>query len=97
VLFNKLKKLKTIIFKKIFDKMKIEAIIQMEYKNSKDADISFQSLELENEGYIKSNKEDNVLKFTWNGESLPTFLATADDLIFSEILVEKVLESVSSS
>ena len=76
--------------------MKIEAIIEMKYKNSKDADISFQSLEVENKGYIESTKENNILKFSWKGESLNTFLATADDLIFSEILVEKVLESTSS-
>lgn len=81
----------------MFDKMKIEAIIEIEYKNSKDADISFQSLEVENKGYVESKKENNILKFSWNGTSLPTFLATADDLIFSEILIEKVLESASSS
>ena len=76
--------------------MKIEAIIQMEYENSKDGEISFQSLEVENEGFLKSELEGNILKFSLEGESLQTFLATADDLIFSEILVEKVLESSSS-
>jgi hypothetical protein len=81
----------------MFETMKIEATIEMEYKNSKDADISFQSLEVENKGYIESEKEGNILKFTWKGESLNTFLATADDLIFSEILVEKVLDSTSSN
>lgn len=80
----------------MFGKMKIEAKIEIEYKNSKDADISFQSLEVENKGYIESVKEDNILKFSWKGDSLPTFLAIGDDLIFSEILVEKVLESASS-
>ena len=76
--------------------MKIEAIIQMEYENSKEAQISFQSLEVENKGFLKSELEGNILKFSLEGESLQTFLATADDLIFSEILVEKVLESSSS-
>ena len=80
----------------MFEIMKIEATIKMEYKNSKDANISFQSLEVENKGYIESTKEDNILKFSWKGDSLNTFLATADDLIFSEILIEKVLESTSS-
>ena len=80
----------------MFETMKIEATIKMEYKNSKDADISFQSLEVENKGYIDSKKEENILNFSWKGESLNTFLATADDLIFSEILVEKVLDSASS-
>ena len=80
----------------MFDIMKVEAKIEIEYKRSKDADISFQSLEVENKGYVDSIKEDNILKFGWKGNSLSTFLATADDLIFSEILVEKVIESASS-
>ncbi|MCL2156837.1 MAG: hypothetical protein FWH54_02315 [Methanobrevibacter sp.] len=77
--------------------MKIEANIQIEYKDSKDADISFQSLEIENKGFIKSEKKDKVLNFKVNSDSLSTFLATVDDLIFSEILVEKILKSASSS
>ena len=77
--------------------MKIEAKIQIEYKDSKDADISFQSLEIENKGFVKSVKRENILNFEVNSNSLSTFLATVDDLIFSEILVEKILESASSS
>ena len=77
--------------------MKIEAMIQIEYKDSKDADISFQSLEIENKGFVKSVKRENILNFEVNSNSLSTFLATVDDLIFSEILVEKILESASSS
>ncbi|WP_080461121.1 KEOPS complex subunit Pcc1 [Methanobrevibacter arboriphilus] len=76
--------------------MKIDAEIKMEYKNSKDADISLKSLDVENKGYVKSNKENNILTFKLESDSLSTFLATADDLIFSEILVEKIIESASS-
>ncbi|KZX17274.1 hypothetical protein MBCUT_03210 [Methanobrevibacter cuticularis] len=76
--------------------MKIDAKIQIEYGNSKDADISFQSLEVENKGFIKSNKEENILNYNLSAESLSTFLSTVDDLIFSEILVEKVLKSTST-
>lgn len=77
--------------------MRIEAKIQIEYKDSKNADISFQSLGVENKGYVESNIRDNVLNFKVDSDSLSTFLATVDDLIFSEILVEKVLKSASSS
>jgi hypothetical protein len=80
----------------MFDKMKIDAEIKMEYKNSKDADISLKSLDVENKGYVESNKENNILTFKLESDSLSTFLATADDLIFSEILVEKIIESASS-
>lgn len=76
--------------------MQINCEIQIEYENSKDADISFQSLEVENKGYIESNKYENILTYSLNSGSLSTFLATVDDLIFSEILVEKVLESASA-
>jgi hypothetical protein len=74
--------------------MKIEATIKIEYKNSKHATISSQALEVENKGFVESSKEDNLLKFSLKYNSLPTFLATADDLIFSEILVEKILELI---
>ncbi|MDR2966867.1 MAG: hypothetical protein LBU74_02835 [Methanobacteriaceae archaeon] len=76
--------------------MKVEAKIQIEYKDSKDADISFQSLKIENKGYIESDRKDNLLNFKIYSDSLSTFLATVDDLIFSERLVEKILETASS-
>lgn len=80
----------------MFDMMKINATITLEYENSKNANISLKSLKIENKGYVESEKEDNVLHFSLKGTSLSTFLATADDLIFSEILVEKVIESAST-
>jgi hypothetical protein len=73
--------------------MKIDAEIQIEYRNSEDANISFQSLEVENKGYIESEIKENILNYSLSSESLSTFLATADDLISSEILVENVLKS----
>ncbi|MPL58142.1 hypothetical protein SDC9_03673 [bioreactor metagenome] len=81
----------------MFDKMKIDAKIEIEYKNSKDANISLKSLDVENKGYVESEKEENILTFKLKSKSLSNFLATADDLIFSEILVEKIIESASSN
>lgn len=80
----------------MFDRMKIDATITMEYKNFEDADISLKSLEIENKGYIESKKEYSILHFSLKGNSISTFLTTADNLIFSEILVEKVIESASN-
>ncbi len=77
--------------------MKICAEINIEYKNSHDASISLRSLDVENKGYVESKKEENILIFKLKSDSLSTFLATADDLIFSEILVEKIIESASSN
>lgn len=77
----------------MFDKMKIDATVKIEYKDLKDAEISFKSLENENNGHIDSYIEKNELNFQLSYNSLSTFLSTIDDLIFSEILIEKILES----
>lgn len=77
--------------------MKIKANIRMEYKNSKDAKISYKSLEVDNEGFVESSINENTLNFKINSDSLGSFLATADDLIASEIVVEKVLENTNSN
>jgi hypothetical protein len=73
--------------------MKIKAKFKIEYKDSKDAEISYKSLKVDDdEGYADSTLDDNVINYTLNSDSLGSFLSTADDLIASEILVEKVLE-----
>jgi hypothetical protein len=42
---------------------------------------------------VQSSIEDNTINFNIDSNSLGTFLSIADDLIFSELTVEKVLES----
>ncbi|MDR2623590.1 MAG: hypothetical protein LBC39_03310 [Methanobrevibacter sp.] len=76
-----------------FDSMKIRAEIQMDYKEEKKAEIVFKSLEVDNEGFLLSSIEGNIVDFTISSDSLGTFLSTLDDLIFSELTIEKVLES----
>ena len=72
--------------------MKIKAEINLEYENSKDGEVSFKTLEVDNEGFVESELNDNILSFYIESDSLGSFLATADDLIASEILIEKILE-----
>ncbi|MBX7077441.1 MAG: hypothetical protein K1X33_09045 [Methanobacteriaceae archaeon] len=73
--------------------MKIKANIKIEYKDSKDAEISYKSLKVDDdEGYAESTIKDNIIDYTITSDSLGSFLATSDDLIASEILVEKVLD-----
>ncbi len=73
--------------------MKIKANIKIEYKDSKDAEISYKSLKVDDdEGYAESTIKDNIINYTITSDSLGSFLATSDDLIASEILVEKVLD-----
>ncbi len=72
--------------------MEIKAKINMEYKDSKDAEVSFNTLEVDNEGFVESEINGSILSFNIESNSLGSFLATADDLIASEILIEKILE-----
>ena len=69
----------------------------MEYKDSKDAEVSFNTLEVDNEGFVESEINGSILSFKIESNSLGSFLATADDLIASEILIEKILEDTKEN
>ena len=77
--------------------MEIKAKINMEYKDSKDAEVSFNTLEVDNEGIVESEINGSILSFNIESNSLGSFLATADDLIASEILIEKILEDTKEN
>ena len=70
--------------------MKIKAIIKFKYKNEEIAEIACRSLEPDNIGYINSSVNDNYFICILNGDSIGTILATADDLVFCETIVEKI-------
>ena len=72
--------------------MQITARLVFHYQEEEQALIAYQSLEPDNRNYLESKVVDNDLVCKIRGESVPRILATLDDLIFSEILVEKVLE-----
>jgi len=72
--------------------MKIKATITFSYQNNKQAEVAFKSLLPENIDYLESRQKHNSLICNLEGKSLKRILSTADDLIFSEMLVEKVLE-----
>ena len=71
--------------------MKITGEIIFSYKNENDARLVFDSLEVDNENYLKSNLNGNSINYEITNEKLGSFLATADDLIASEIVVEKII------
>ena len=52
----------------------------------------FDSLEVDNENYLKSRLNNDAIEYEINSEKLGSFLATVDDLIASEIVVEKIVE-----
>ena len=72
--------------------MKINGDFTFIYKTSDDAKVVFDSLEVDNENYLKSKLDNNTIEYEVTSEKLGTFLATVDDLIASEIVVEKIVE-----
>ena len=50
---------------------------------------------MDNEGCVESKLNENIIDFKIESESLGSFLATADDLIASEILAEEIIKNTS--
>ena len=73
--------------------MKIKGNIVFNYKNENDAKLIFDSLEVDNENYLKSELTANRINYNISSETLGSFLATADDLISSEIVSEKIIKT----
>ena len=72
--------------------MKIKGKICLDYNNDDSARLVHESLEIDNENYVKSKLENNKIIYKIDSDSLGSFLSTADDLIASEIVVEKIIE-----
>ena len=73
--------------------MNIKSNINLEYKDSKSAEIVYKSLEADNEGFVEGNIDENKINFKIESDKLGSFLATADDLIASEILAETIIKN----
>ena len=73
--------------------MNIKSNIKLEYKDSKSAEIVYKSLEVDNEGFAEGRLNDNEIDFKIESDKLGSFLATADDLIASEILAETIIKN----
>lgn len=72
--------------------MQIKARLKFEYETGKQAKIALKSLNPDNVGFVNCNVVENKLICDLSGDSLNTFLSTVDDLLFCELMVEKVLE-----
>ena len=71
--------------------MKITGRVTFTYENENDAKVVYDSLEVDNENYLKSQLKNNSINYNIKNDKLGSFLATIDDLIASEIVVEKIL------
>ena len=72
--------------------MKIKGNILFNYKSKNDAKLIFDSLEVDNENYLESELTGNEISYKITSKNLGSFLATADDLIASEIVSEKIIK-----
>ena len=73
--------------------MKITGNIAFTYKNKNNAKLAYESLEIDNENYLKSNLDENTINYNIESEKIGSFLSTVDDLIASEIVVEKIISN----
>ena len=72
--------------------MKIKGKICLNYNNDDSARLVYDSLEIDNKNFVDSELKDNKILYEIDSDSLGSFLSTADDLIASEIVVEKIVE-----
>lgn len=75
--------------------MKIKSNIKMKYKDPSYAEIVYKSLEVDNRGFVESVLDENLINFKIESDKLGSFLATADDLIASEILAEEIIRKTN--
>lgn len=73
------------------EKMKINGSLTLKYKTDKSASLIYNSLEVDNENYVKGDLNNDTINYEINSKSLGSFLATIDDLIASEIVSEKII------
>ena len=77
--------------------MNIKSNIKLEYKDQEYSEIVFKSLEVDNEGFVESSINENVINFKIESDKLGSFLAIADDLIASEILAETLIKNTAEN
>jgi hypothetical protein len=74
--------------------MEIKAHMVFKYHTAHQAKIAQKALEVDNKDFIDSYNDNKCLICNLNGDSVRTILATSDDLLFCEMMVEKILELV---
>lgn len=77
--------------------MEINGKIKLKYNNLKDAKIVFDTLKIDNDGFIESKIDSNEISYSITSKTLGSFLNTIDDLIASEIVAEKIITSTNDN
>ncbi|WP_414470391.1 KEOPS complex subunit Pcc1 [Methanobacterium sp. ACI-7] len=72
--------------------MEIESKITFKYSTEKEAQVALGSLKPDNMDFLKAYVEDNDLICDLESRKLRTILATIDDLLFCEMMAEKIID-----
>lgn len=73
--------------------MKIKGKIIFTYNDEENAKVVFDSLEVDNEGFLESKLSENQIEYSISNNNIGSFLNTSDDLIASEIVVEEIIKT----
>lgn len=73
--------------------MKVTGKTIFTYNNNENAKLTYESLEVDNENFLKSKLNKNKIVYEKSSDKLGSFIATLDDLIASEIVVEKIISN----
>ncbi len=71
--------------------MQIKAEIRVEYSTPEQANITLHSLKPDDTDYVDSQIKGNIVKFKISSDSMRSILATVEDLLFCEMVVERML------
>ena len=77
--------------------MNIKGEIIFTYQNKKNSELVYESLEVDNEDFLESRLNNEKIEYKIMNNKLGSFLATVDDLIASEIVVEKIIENTNQN
>lgn len=77
--------------------MKIACDISLEYKNKKDAEIIQHALSVDDDIFVDSTIENNILNAHMKSSSLSSMLHTLDDYLSCVSIAEKIIKKETSS
>lgn len=72
--------------------MEIKSTITFTYKTKKEADIALGSLNPDNMNFVNAHVKNESLVCKLESSSLKTTLATVDDILFCEMMTEKIID-----
>ncbi|MGB9937536.1 MAG: KEOPS complex subunit Pcc1 [Methanobacterium sp.] len=72
--------------------MEIESKITFKYREEGEAKVALGSLKPDNMDFLKAHVKDSGLICDLESSTLRTILATIDDLLFCEMMAEKIID-----